>query len=131
MRRALFRAFCSNSPAVPPSLDIDLIITRAAGSRIEEVVGSMGGMLRLTVEGGGCNGFTTQFEVDTAVPSEDDVVIERFGSRVVIDEVSLDLVRGSTIDYEETMIRSSFVVTNNPNAVASCGCGVSFSLVDE
>lgn len=57
-------------------------------------------------------------------------VFEKDGGRVVVDKESLEFVRGSTVDYEQELIRSAFVVVNNPRAVSGCGCGTSFDLKD-
>lgn len=57
-------------------------------------------------------------------------VFEKDGGRVVVDKESLEFVRGSTVDFEQELIRSAFVVINNPRAVAGCGCGTSFDLKD-
>jgi iron-sulfur cluster assembly accessory protein len=45
---------------------------------------------------------------------------------LVVDDISFDFLKGATVDFEEELIRSSFVVVNNPNAEAGCGCGASF-----
>ncbi len=83
-------------------------------------------MLRVAVEGGGCSGFQYQFDlVQAAEP--DDLVIERDGAAALIDEVSLDLLKGSEIDFVDELAGSQFRV-RNPNAKSSCGCGVSFSI---
>lgn len=79
--------------------------------------------LRVAVEGGGCSGFQYTFilEDDNVAVDEEDKLFERDGARVVVDEVSLDLVRGSTVDYVQEMIRSSFAINNNPNSESACG----------
>jgi iron-sulfur cluster assembly accessory protein len=83
-------------------------------------------MLRVAVEGGGCSGFQYQFDlVQTAEP--DDLKVERDGAAALVDEVSLELLRGSEIDFVEELAGAQFRV-RNPNAKSSCGCGVSFSV---
>jgi len=77
---------------------------------------------RITVQGGGCSGFKYSFGFD-AQSNNDDVLFER----VVIDKSSLEIISGSEIDFKKEMIGESFVI-NNPNATASCGCGLSFSV---
>ncbi|MFQ6018382.1 MAG: iron-sulfur cluster insertion protein ErpA [Kiloniellaceae bacterium] len=83
-------------------------------------------MLRVTVAGGGCSGFQYGFSFDATV-NADDRTFERDGVTAVIDEMSLELLAGSEIDYVEDLIGASFQV-KNPNATASCGCGASFSI---
>jgi len=83
-------------------------------------------MLRISVSGGGCSGFQYGFTFDDAV-AQGDLVVERDGAIVVIDETSLDLLGGSQIDYVEDMIGASFQI-KNPIAKSSCGCGNSFSV---
>ena len=55
-------------------------------------------------------------------------VFEKDGARVVIDESSLTLLAGSTVDFEDEMMKSAFVVTDNPQSAQGCGCGTSFSI---
>ena len=83
-------------------------------------------MLRVSVSGGGCSGFQYGFSLDDMV-NPDDRTFERDGVTAVIDEVSLDLLAGSEIDYVEELVGASFQV-KNPNAASSCGCGASFSI---
>jgi iron-sulfur cluster insertion protein len=85
-----------------------------------------GAFLRLAVSGGGCSGFQYGFSFDDK-RGEDDVVFERDGVALVIDSVSLELVRGAEVDFVEDMMGASFQV-KNPNAASSCGCGNSFSV---
>ena len=83
-------------------------------------------MMRVAVLGGGCSGFQYNFSFEEA-RNDDDLLIERDGAAVLVDATSLDLLRGSELDYVEEMVGSSFQV-RNPNATSSCGCGNSFSV---
>jgi iron-sulfur cluster insertion protein len=83
-------------------------------------------MLRLTVLGGGCSGFQYEFSFDNQT-KDDDHIFNNGSVAVITDTASLDLLAGSTIDYVEELIGSSFKV-KNPNAESGCGCGVSFSI---
>ena len=83
-------------------------------------------ILRLSVDGGGCAGFSYRFELADTVDSED-MVIETDGVRLAVDPVSLDLVKGSAVDFVEDLGGAAFRVTN-PNAQSGCGCGSSFSV---
>ena len=85
-----------------------------------------GAFLRLAVSGGGCSGFQYGFSFDDQ-RQDDDRVFERDGVQLVIDAVSLELVKGAEIDFVEDMMGASFQV-KNPNAASSCGCGNSFSV---
>jgi iron-sulfur cluster assembly accessory protein len=103
-------------------------VTERAAKRITEIVGAEAAAraLRVSVEGGGCSGFQYKFDlVADALP--DDLVLERAGARVVIDQISLGYLAGSEIDFVDDLIGASFRVTN-PRATASCGCGTSFSM---
>ena len=82
--------------------------------------------LRVAVEGGGCSGFQYKFDFADA-PDDGDLVLERDGARVVIDDMSLEFLAGSEIDYTNELIGSAFKI-HNPNATAGCGCGTSFSI---
>jgi len=83
-------------------------------------------MLRLSVTGGGCSGFQYNFSFDDTV-GEDDHVFTRDGRRLVVDDVSLDLLAGAEVDFVEDLMGSYFKITN-PNASSSCGCGSSFAV---
>jgi iron-sulfur cluster assembly protein len=84
--------------------------------------------LRVGVRGGGCSGFQYQLAFDEQ--RESDVVFESHGLKLLVDGDSLQFVRGSTIDYEESLQGAGFKV-NNPNVVAACGCGSSFRVAEE
>ena len=82
--------------------------------------------LRVAVEGGGCSGFSYIIDM-TDTQNDDDTLIERDGARVLIDDLSLVYMGGSVIDFVDDLMGQSFQI-RNPNAVASCGCGTSFSI---
>lgn len=83
--------------------------------------------LRITVEGGGCSGFQTKFSLEYNPPNADDKVIAHLGAQVLIDEVSMGLLKDSVLDYSEDLSGGGFEI-KNPNATAKCGCGSSFSV---
>lgn len=86
-------------------------------------------VLRLRVDSGGCGGFSYHFDVvpDTEVTAEDRQFVQD-GQRVIVDDVSLTLLKDCEVDYHEEMVRSAFRVTKNALADSSCGCGTSFSV---
>lgn len=98
-------------------------IERIALIRTEE---EAGWALRAFITGGGCSGFQYGFAFDENV-AEDDYVIEKGDVKVVIDALSYQYLVGSTIDYENSLMGSRFII-NNPNATTTCGCGASFSI---
>ena len=81
---------------------------------------------RITVLGGGCAGFQYKFDFDNQI-NDDDILLETKKISVIIDTTSLELVKGSKIDYVKELIGSSFKIFN-PQASSSCGCGTSFSM---
>ncbi|MGA0531473.1 iron-sulfur cluster insertion protein ErpA [Hansschlegelia sp. KR7-227] len=105
-----------------------VIVTERAAGRIREILAEEAPetMLRVSVLGGGCSGFSYDFGFDTSA-QDDDLVIRRDGATVVIDPVSLPYLAGSQIDFVDELIGASFKITN-PNATASCGCGTSFAI---
>ncbi|KJS36427.1 MAG: heme biosynthesis protein HemY [Hyphomonas sp. BRH_c22] len=106
----------------------DVTLSASAAKRINAILAKQDGadFLRVSVEGGGCSGFSYKFDfADAANP--DDLVIERDGARVLIDTMSLEFLQGSEIDFSTELIGAAFKI-NNPNATAACGCGTSFSV---
>lgn len=103
-------------------------LTKSAAARIRAIAERQGkpARLRLSVEGGGCSGFSYVFGLADDVAG-DDIVSERDGVQLVVDAVSLDLLNGAEVDYVESLGGSAFRVTN-PNATAGCGCGSSFAV---
>jgi len=108
----------------PPSVSLG----SGAARRLRELSTAEGRelMLRVSVEGGGCSGFSYIFDlVETAEP--EDVRIERDGAAMLVDDVSLPFLTNAEIDFVDELVGAQFKVTN-PNAASSCGCGVSFSI---
>jgi iron-sulfur cluster insertion protein len=107
-----------------PAIDL----TASAASRVAAIALRQGKppILRLGVEGGGCAGFSYRFGLADTVDAED-VTSVRDGVTLVVDPVSIDLVRGCAVDYVESLGGAAFKV-ENPNAASGCGCGSSFSI---
>lgn len=103
-------------------------VSENAAKRIAKIVSSEQDKhaLRVSVEGGGCSGFSYKFDLDQG-PQDGDLVIERDGATLLIDPVSLVYMAGSEIDFVDNLMGQSFQITN-PNAVANCGCGTSFAM---
>ena len=106
----------------------DIILTPSAAKRVAWIAErqSRPAILRLAVDGGGCAGFTYKFELADQ-PAEDDSVATTDGVSLVVDPFSLELVKGSAVDFVEDLGGAAFKVTN-PNAQSGCGCGSSFSV---
>jgi len=112
----------------PYLASMDIALSPAAAARVAWIAErqSKPAVLRLAVEGGGCSGFQYRFGLAEA-PEEDDVVVETDGVKLVVDSMSLDLVRGGVVDFVDNLGGAAFKV-ENPNATAGCGCGTSFSV---
>tara|TARA_B100000242_G_scaffold10777_1_gene6912 strand:+ start:368 stop:712 length:345 start_codon:yes stop_codon:yes gene_type:complete len=82
--------------------------------------------MRVAVEGGGCSGFQYIFKFDS-IKNSDDLIFEKNDVSVIVDEISLELIKGGMLEYTEELIGSYFQVIN-PNASSACGCGTSFSI---
>ncbi|WP_309659084.1 MULTISPECIES: iron-sulfur cluster assembly accessory protein [unclassified Sphingomonas] len=106
----------------------EVALTPAAAARVAAIAARQNkpALLRLSVEGGGCSGFQYKFGLADA-PEGDDSVAETDGVRLLVDQVSLDLVRGCTVDYVESLGGAAFKV-DNPVAASGCGCGTSFAV---
>ena len=105
-----------------------ITISDRAARRIAQILKAEDGpmMLRLAVSGGGCSGFQYNFALDDTA-TDDDLVLEKEGAKVLIDPMSQDFLHGAEIDFTDDLIGQAFKV-NNPNATASCGCGTSFTV---
>jgi iron-sulfur cluster assembly accessory protein len=106
----------------------EIRLTDNAARRIGEILAGepSGSMLRISVNGGGCSGFQYGFDIDRS-RQPDDIVVERNGATVLVDETSLQFLKGSVVDFVDDLIGQSFKI-ENPQATSSCGCGTSFSI---
>ncbi len=106
----------------------DVTITAAAAARVAAIAAKQGkpAILRLAVDGGGCSGFQYRFGMADDIDA-DDSVAECDGVKLVVDPVSIDLVRGCSVDFVESLGGTAFRV-DNPQAASGCGCGSSFAV---
>jgi iron-sulfur cluster assembly accessory protein len=107
---------------------LEVTLSDRAAKRIARILSKepSGTALRVSVSGGGCSGFQYGFDLD-ATRADDDLVIEKNGALVWIDQISLPYMDGSEIDFVDDLIGQSFQI-RNPHATASCGCGTSFAM---
>jgi iron-sulfur cluster insertion protein len=107
----------------------DFSITEPAAARIAHLLtkqGEKAARLRISVQGGGCSGFQYHFDFD-GLRNEDDSIFAGHGAEVIIDSMSLEMIKGSMLDYAEELGKAGFEI-KNPNATANCGCGNSFAV---
>ena len=121
-------ATLASDPTIVDVAPVDIALTPAAAARVAAIAQRQNkpAVLRLSVDGGGCSGFQYKFGLADA-PEESDTVAETDGVRLVVDDISLDLVRGCSVDYVESLGGAAFRV-ENPQAASGCGCGTSFAI---
>ena len=118
-----------SQPIVPTTV---VSLSDAAASKLRELTAEETNPdigLRVYVYSGGCSGFRYGMMLEDA-PTAEDKILEANGVKVYVDGKSIDLLKGSEIDYVDTLMGAGFTV-NNPNAVAACGCGSSFRTADD
>lgn len=106
-----------------------ITVTDSAKYKIQDILAEENNpkmKLRMFVQGGGCAGFSYGFMLDEE-QNEDDFEIPAGETNILVDAMSAQYVEGATVDYEETIMGSSFKI-QNPHAVSTCGCGSSFSI---
>lgn len=104
-----------------------ITLTPAAAQAVNELLTKrnlQGYALRIFISGGGCSGYQYGMALENNI-REQDLKFPQHGLQVVVDEVSIDYLRGATVDYEENLMGGGFKI-ENPNALSSCGCGSSF-----
>jgi iron-sulfur cluster insertion protein len=101
----------------------EINFSKKAVERIDQLIEKkpMGTFFRIAVEGGGCSGFKYNFTFDNKI---DDTDLKH--NNIVIDKSSLEMLKGSNVDFTEELIGNSFKISN-PKTKSSCGCGISFS----
>jgi iron-sulfur cluster insertion protein len=115
--------------AVQEQIAIPLFFSDNAVAKVRELVEDEGNpdlRLRVFVTGGGCSGFQYGFSFDDS-QEEEDTAVERDGVTLLVDPMSYQYLVGATVDYQEGLQGSQFVV-QNPNATSTCGCGSSFAI---
>lgn len=114
-----------NAPTTAPTVTV----TNSAYTRVAEILTDTPdkNALRISVEGGGCSGFSYKYDLVDETPANDDLVFEQDGAKIYIDEMSLIYMGGSEVDFVDNLMGQAFEI-RNPNAVASCGCGTSFTV---
>jgi len=105
-----------------------VVLTQAAADKVQGLLENEQNdalNLRVFVSGGGCSGFQYGFTFDDQI-KENDTVVESCGVKLLVDQMSMDLLKGAEIDYQTSIQGESFVI-RNPNASSTCGCGKSFT----
>ncbi len=107
---------------------VPVTLTDSATAKVADLIAQEGNdqlVLRVAVRAGGCSGYSYDMFFDAEVADED--VVRSFGTvRVAVDPESAEMLKGSTLDYEDGLQGAGFHLTN-PNATRTCGCGSSFS----
>ncbi|NUN68752.1 MAG: iron-sulfur cluster assembly accessory protein [Bacteroidetes bacterium] len=116
--------------AAPTALDDDIVLTERAAQEVFSIKEknniSPSHALRLGVKGGGCSGLSYVLAFDDVV-KEKDIILEKHGVRILVDQKSMFYLSGTTLDFSDGLNGRGFVF-NNPQAAKTCGCGSSFGV---
>lgn len=108
-----------------------VILTEAAAYEVKSMMEKNGmpdGYLKISVKGGGCTGLSYGMSAEEA-PADNDEVLDFYGVKVLVDKADAPILNGTTIDFKQSLMGGGFAI-ENPNAIASCGCGSSFRTKD-
>lgn len=106
---------------------LTVTLTEAAAYEVKDMLKSNDmedGYLKIKVNGGGCTGLTYGMSAEEQ-PGENDEVLEFYGLKVLVDKYDVPVLNGTTVDFKQSLMGGGFQI-DNPNAIASCGCGSSF-----
>lgn len=115
-----------------PKEPLDIFVSPEAGDQIKTQLlkrGTPESYIRIGVRGGGCSGFRYIIQYEDNV-YEKDILFERSGVRVLVDEKSILYLNGTTLDWEKTLLHSGFLFLN-PKEQSKCGCGLSVAINKE
>lgn len=104
-----------------------ITLTESAAYEVKDMLAKNNldhGFLRFKVQGGGCTGLTYGMAADET-SAETDEIIEFYGVRVLVNKFDIPVIEGTVIDFKQSLMGGGFTI-ENPNAIASCGCGTSF-----
>uniref|UniRef100_A0A0K0G1G1 Iron-sulfur cluster assembly 2 homolog, mitochondrial n=1 Tax=Strongyloides venezuelensis TaxID=75913 RepID=A0A0K0G1G1_STRVS len=104
----------------------DLLLTTKCVERLKQVLKN-DEFLRVEVQGGGCSGFEYKFKFDNKIDKTQDLIFSNDGAKVVVDNISMEYLKGATLDYVSELLRTSFKIVKNPIAEKGCSCGSSFA----
>jgi len=110
--------------------DAPITVTEKAAKKIAQLATKEGHpqpVLRLRVVAGGCSGFSYELGFEQAPATDDHVIAGAGGVQVLVDPRSAEIVAGSTLDMDTSMLGGGLKV-HNPRAVHECACGESFSI---
>lgn len=108
-----------------------VILTEAAAYEVKSMMEQNGmpeGFLRISVKGGGCTGLSYGMSAEES-PADNDEVLDCYGVKVLVDKADAPILKGTTVDFKQSLMGGGFAI-ENPNAIASCGCGSSFRTKD-
>ncbi len=108
-----------------------VILTEAAAYEVKSMMEQNGmpeGFLRISVKGGGCTGLSYGMSAEES-PADNDEVLDFYGVKVLVDKADAPILKGTTVDFKQSLMGGGFAI-ENPNAIASCGCGSSFRTKD-